>query len=78
MTERTTKILSEALELSSEERASLAAELMASLDNREDEASARAWLEEMERRARAALSGEDAGEDWTEVITTIRDELKTK
>jgi hypothetical protein len=56
------RLLHEALGLSEQERAELAAELLQSLgpaDERTDEA----WLEEIELRARRALAGEP-GISW--------------
>ena len=76
MTDQTHKLLDEALALSTDERAALAAELIASLDGEPDEGAAQAWAEEIERRARRAISGEDAGKDWDEVVARIKRELK--
>ena len=53
-----------------QERADVAAELLASLDEppAEDLAAVQvAWAEEIERRARRVLTGESAGEPWDEV-----------
>ncbi len=58
------RLLNEALGLSEEERAEIAAELLASLgpeDTRTDEE----WLAEIERRARGALQG-SPGISWEE------------
>lgn len=61
------KLLAEALQLDEAERATLALELMdsVSLQDRRDEAS---WLEEIERRARRALSGDEPGLDVDEAL----------
>lgn len=70
-------ILREALTLPAGARATVAAELLASLDEPAvDDADAlqRAWAEELERRARRARSGEDAGEPWP----MLRDRLRNK
>jgi putative addiction module component (TIGR02574 family) len=52
------------------ERADLAAELLASLDDAAGEDPAEveaAWAEEIERRARRVISGESVGIPWDEV-----------
>jgi len=51
------KLLHEALGLSTEERAELAAELIASLDGPADVDVEAAWAAEIERRAAKVLSG---------------------
>ena len=71
-------VLREALTLPSRERSEVVAKLLASLD---DEAShddldgvRAAWSEELEHRARLALSGEDPGEPWS----VVRDRAQAK
>jgi putative addiction module component (TIGR02574 family) len=74
MSERAQALLREALKLPSEERADVAAELLASLDAPEAEDAAAvqaAWAAEIERRARRVLAGESAGEPWEEVRDRI-------
>jgi putative addiction module component (TIGR02574 family) len=74
MTERAQALLREALQLPSEERADVAAELLASLDEpaAEDAAAMQAaWAAEIERRARRVLAGESAGEPWEDVRDRI-------
>lgn len=74
MTERAQALLREALKLPSEERADVAAELLASLDEPEAEDAAAvqsAWATEIERRARRVLAGESAGEPWEDVRDRI-------
>ena len=68
VTDRARKILDEALGLSDEERAQVAAELLASLSD--DELSAE-WRDELERRARAALADPDGGVPWEAVRARI-------
>ena len=71
----------EALELPVTERADLAAELLASLDDGppEDRAAVEAaWAEEIERRARRAMSGESAGIPWEEVRRRAEAELRRR
>lgn len=70
MTSRAQEILRDALLLPMDQRASVAAELLASLDEAppsdptEVEA---AWACEIERRARRVMSGDSAGEPWDDV-----------
>ena len=65
MTSRTRELLRDALALPAEERADVAAELLASLEEPtpagETEVQA-AWAREIERRARRVLSGESVGD----------------
>lgn len=74
MTDRAQELLREALTLSVTERADVAAELLASLDNPSaltpDEVDA-AWAREIERRARRVMSGESAGEPWDDVRARV-------
>jgi hypothetical protein len=68
------QLLVEALQLDESQRATLALELMDSLsppDSR-DEAS---WIEEIERRARRACSGEEPGVDVDEAVDRISRDL---
>lgn len=65
------QVLRDALELLPEDRAEVAAELLASLDEPADEGVEAAWAAEIERRARRVLSGESAGTDWTEARARI-------
>jgi hypothetical protein len=71
------QLLSDALELSDEERLGLALELLGSVmpevpgSNRPDHE----WIAELERRARAASSG-SPGLSWPEVRTEIESKLR--
>ncbi len=60
------KVLEEALTLPTQERARLAAELIASLDEGEDADVEQAWAIEIERRAEELRSGEVQGVPWEE------------
>ena len=63
-------LMKEALQLPVGERADVAAELLASLDDEpwdDPEEVARAWAAEIERRARRVLAGESASVPWEEV-----------
>lgn len=68
------KLLQEALDLDERERATLALELMDSLSppDARDEAT---WIEEIEARARRALSGESPGVDIDEAVDRIGRDL---
>ena len=81
MSDRAQTLLHEALMLSLEERASVAAELLASLDDliAEDPEMVRAaWTKEIERRARRVLSGESIGESWEGVRERIVQRLSSR
>jgi len=69
------KLLHEALALPMEERAELAAELIASLDGPADTDVEAAWAAEIERRAAKVLSGESEGTPWEEVRRRIEREI---
>jgi putative addiction module component (TIGR02574 family) len=63
------------------ERADVAAELLASLDdaNAEDPAEVEAaWAAEIERRARRVMSGESAGVPWEDVRRRAEAELRKR
>lgn len=70
MTSRAQAVLRDALTLAIDERADLAAELLASLDEdgpEDRDAVEEAWAKEIERRARRVLGGESHGIPWEEV-----------
>jgi putative addiction module component (TIGR02574 family) len=70
MTSRAQALLREALTLPVNERADVAAELLASLDEAPSDDPAEveaAWAHEIERRARRVMSGESKGQAWEEV-----------
>ena len=74
-------VLKEALRLPVRDRADVAAELLASLDDEapEDvEAAEKAWAVEIEKRARRVLAGESAGVPWHEVRQRLEDRLARK
>lgn len=67
-----------ALALADEERAELAAELLASLEGPVGEGGDGlevAWAEEIERRALAVISGQSQAVPWETVRDSIADEL---
>jgi putative addiction module component (TIGR02574 family) len=70
MTSRAQGVLREALALPADERATVAAELLASLDGdtADDPAEVEAaWAAEIELRARRVMSGQSEGVPWDEV-----------
>lgn len=81
MTSRAQDVLREALALPLDERADVAAELLASL---EDAAADRpadveaAWVAEIERRARRALADESGGLAWDDVRRRAEAELRQR
>lgn len=78
MTETADTILRGALALPADERAQVAADLLASLDTEpNDTAVASAWAEELERRARQILSDPSVGEDWDTTRERIAGRLTT-
>jgi putative addiction module component (TIGR02574 family) len=81
MTSRAQELLREALTLPVAERANVAAELLASLDDAETEDSAEveaAWAAEIERRARRVIAGESAGVPWEDVRRRAEAELRKR
>ena len=79
MSSRAQDLLREALALPLDERADVAAELLASLDDAAAELPAdveAAWAAEIERRARRALADESAGAPWDDVRRRAEAELR--
>jgi putative addiction module component (TIGR02574 family) len=76
MSDKGQKVLEEALTLPPEERADLAATLIDSLDEREDEAVEEAWAREIQQRMREVESGAVKTIPWSEArkrILALRD-----
>jgi len=81
MTGRAQALLREALALPVDERADVAAELLASLDDAaaDDPAEVEAaWAVEIEARARRVMNGESAGEAWPDVRARILSRLNQR
>ena len=80
MTSRAQDVLREALALPVDERADVAAELLASLDEGgEDPVEVEAaWAAEIEKRARRVMSGGSPGPSWEEVRTRAEAELRKR
>lgn len=73
------RLLGEALKLAPEERAKIVAELLASLepDLPSEGRSEGEWIQEIERRARAAIAG-SPGVSWAEARNQIQSRLSTQ
>jgi putative addiction module component (TIGR02574 family) len=74
MTNRAQDLLREALSLPVDQRADVAAELLASLDEAatiDAAAVEAAWAREIERRARRVMAGESLGEPWEDVRARV-------
>jgi putative addiction module component (TIGR02574 family) len=74
-------LLTEALELAADDRAELAAELLASLDDPASDSQEevdRLWAAEIERRSNRVLSGESPGEPWDEARRRIESDLAAR
>jgi putative addiction module component (TIGR02574 family) len=81
MTSRAQDVLREALTLPIDERADVAAELLASLDGPDTENTAEveaAWAAEIEKRARRVMAGESTGIPWDHVRSRAETELRKR
>ncbi len=81
MPSRAQQLLREALALPLDERADVAAELLASLDEAKAEHPAdveAAWAAEIERRARRVMAGESTGVPWEDVRRRAEAELRRR
>ena len=75
------ELLRDVLALPTEERADVAAELLASLDEpATDDAAAveAAWALEIEKRARRVVAGDSACEPWAEVRDRVANRLANR
>jgi putative addiction module component (TIGR02574 family) len=80
MTQRAQDLLREALALPVDERADVAAQLLASLDDEDvatDDIEA-AWAVEIEKRARRVVSGQSEGLPWEDVRRRAEAELRKR
>jgi putative addiction module component (TIGR02574 family) len=71
------KLLQDALTLAPNDRAELAAQLLASLDDTEADVEA-AWAAEIQRRAAEARQNPDDDEDWRTVLDEIQREVLSR
>jgi hypothetical protein len=72
MTDATSRVLKQALKLDPDERALVAAELIAGLEESDDDVQ-RAWAAEIDLRSRHAAN--NPGEDWRVVLDEIRADI---
>jgi putative addiction module component (TIGR02574 family) len=81
MSSRAQDLLREALALPLDERADIAAQLLASLEDAAVDTPAEveaAWAAEIERRARRALADESAGTPWDDVRRRAEADLRQR
>jgi putative addiction module component len=82
MSDQARDVLADALKLTIQDRAEVAAELLRSLDEEETRLSPdeveRRWAEEITRRARRAIHGDSVGRDADEVFGSIGAKLKPR
>jgi putative addiction module component (TIGR02574 family) len=80
MTVNASTVLRAALALSADERAHIAADLIASLDDERDDPTAvtTPWAQELEHRARLALRDPGSGEDWDTARERIAGQLSSE
>ncbi len=77
MTTNAQKLFEQALTLAANDRAELAAQLLASLDEAEADVES-AWAVEIERRAADARQNPDEDEDWRIVLDEIQREVLSR
>ena len=73
MTRNAQRLLAEAMQLDPNERAKLAAELLSSLDDQDEDVKT-AWAAEIARRVADAEADPDDEEDWRTALEDIRRE----
>ena len=74
MSKEATRVLEEALQLLPNERARIAAELLASLDEKAEDVAV-AWAAEISRRASDAIANPDDEEDWRTALSEIQQDV---
>ena len=77
MTTNAQVLFEKALALAANDRAELAAQLLASLDETEADVES-AWAAEIERRATEARQNPDDDEDWRTVLDEIQREVLSR
>jgi len=78
MTDEAKKLLGAVLDLSPEDRAHLAREIISSLDEPRDEGAEAAWLTEIERRYQEVSDGSAELSDWEDVRERVKKKLASK
>lgn len=77
MTKNADRLLEEALQLTPNERAKIATELLSSLDEQDDDVKM-AWAAEIARRAADAEADPNDEEDWRTALDDIRREVLSR
>jgi len=77
MTSNASRLLEEVLQLAPNERARIAAELLSSLDEQDDDVKA-AWAAEIVQRAADAEADPDDEEDWRTALDDVRREVLSR
>jgi putative addiction module component (TIGR02574 family) len=77
MTRNADRLLEEALQLPPQERAKIAAELLSSLDDRDEDVKT-AWAAEITKRAADAEADPDDEEDWRVALEDVRREVLSR
>jgi putative addiction module component (TIGR02574 family) len=77
MTREANRLLEEALQLNVDDRARMAAELLASLDEEQEDVRA-AWAAEIKRRLSEDDAEPESDEDWRTAIDEIRREVLSR
>jgi putative addiction module component (TIGR02574 family) len=77
MNREASRLLEEALHLNVDDRARMAAELLASLDEEQEDVRA-AWAAEIKRRLSEADAEPESDEDWRTAIDEIRREVLSR
>lgn len=75
---RVDDLRSQVLQLSEDERAALARDLLISLDGDVDAEPDLAWVAEIQARAETVARGEFAACDWRESVARVRAELAAR
>jgi len=74
MTKTASRVLEQALQLAPADRAKIAAELLSSLDEEDDDVKA-AWAAEIARRAADADADPDDEQEWRTALNDIRQQV---
>lgn len=77
MTKNADRLLEEALQLTPNERAKIAAELLSSLDDQDEDVRS-AWAAEIARRAADADADPDDEQDWRSALNDTRREVLSR
>ncbi len=78
MSELADKLLTEAMKLTVQERARVAAELIASVDGEPDADAEIAWAKEIDRRVQRVETEGPKGEDWQTVHDRLAARLRSR